>query len=213
MSVAHLGKSMAKVRLDQLALSWRSCTDCALAHGRSRVVFYRGNPDAPICIVGAAPTRDDDARGEPLMGSVGKLLDELLDAAKVSSEEVFMMHMLGCRTPQDRAPRMPELRACAPRTLAMLTAVNPGAVLMLGITAAKLAGVTSVGPWRGMPVDVKLNARTLRGVVTYRPEFVLDAQAQGNRMTALSLRSMMVSDIKVARSLASARRVLGDERI
>lgn len=211
MNADQLGVSFAKLRLDQLALSWRGCTDCPqLALGRSRVVFYRGNPDAKLAIVGAAPSRDDDARGLPFVGAAGKVVDELLSAAKVSFGDVCMLHMLGCRTPQDRAPRTAELRACAPRTLAMLMAIKPRAVLMMGITPAKLAGVIAVGPWRGVPVDVKLNAHTVRGVVTYRPEFLLELEARGD--SAHGLRAMMVSDIKVARSLAMAGEPIDDER-
>jgi DNA polymerase len=184
-------------RLEQLALSWRSCTDCALSGSRQRVVFYRGNPSASIAIVGEAPGHEEDVRGIPFVGPAGKVIDGLLREAKVSFDDVCFVNMVGCRPPGNRAPKRAELVACEPRTLDMLRTVDPAVVLMLGLTAAKLAGVTSIGPWRGMPVRVELGKqRSCRGVVTYHPSFLL---RQGN---SARVRRHMLSDIKVARAIA-----------
>jgi len=185
-------------RLEQLSLSWRSCTDCALSHSRSRVVFYRGNPDARMAIVGDAPGREEDVRGVPFVGPAGKLLDGLLVEAKVSFDDVCFVNMVGCRAPAGRMPKRDELAACRPRTLDMLRTVNPVVVLMLGLTAAaKLAGVTSIGPWRGMPVAVELGLqRSCRGVVTYHPSFLL------RQSNSPKVRRCMLSDIRVARAIS-----------
>jgi uracil-DNA glycosylase family 4 len=187
-----------KRRLEQLAMPWVGCVDCALCHSRSRVVFYRGNASATIAIVGDAPGREEDVRGLPSIGPAGKLLDEILLEAKVSFDDVCYLNMVGCRPPSDRAPKHEELVACEPRTLAMLRVINPAVVIMLGIAAAKLASVTSIGPWRGMPIRINLGFEgTCRGIVTHHPAFVLRHPDMPN------LRRQMLSDIKVARSLAS----------
>lgn len=184
-------------RLEQLALSWRSCTDCALSRSRERVVFYRGNPNASLAIVGEAPGHEEDVRGVPFVGPAGKVIDSLLLDAKVSFDDVCFVNMVGCRPPANRAPKRDELAACAPRTLDMIRTIDPAAVLMLGLTAAKLASVTSIGPWRGMPVQVELGKqRSCRGVVTYHPSFLL---RQGN---SARIRRHMLSDIKVVRAIA-----------
>lgn len=186
-------------RLDQLMISWRSCADCALAHSRSQVVFYRGNPNASIVILGDAPGQEEDVRGVPFVGPAGKLIDSLLLEAKVSFDDVCFMNMVGCRPLANRAPSHEELGACSPRTLDMLRTIDPKAVLMLGLTAAKLASVTSIGPWRGMPVRVELGRqRTCRGVVTYHPSLVLQQRAHDSAR----LRRHMLSDIKVIRAIA-----------
>lgn len=188
-----------KRRLEQLALSWRSCVDCALSRSRSRVVFYRGNPNARIAIVGDAPGHEEDVRGVPFVGPAGKVIDSLLLEAKVPFDDVCFLNVTGCRTPANRAPKREEIDACAPRTIDMLRTIDPMAILMLGLTAAKkLAGVTSIGPWRGMPVQVELGNLTCRGVVTYHPSFLL---RQGN---SARIRRHMISDIKVACALAHA---------
>lgn len=194
-----------RVRLEQLSLSWRSCTDCELSRSRQRVVFYRGNPDASIAIVGEAPGHDEDLRGSPFVGAAGKVIDGLLVEAKVSFDEVCFVNMVGCRPPNNRAPKRAELDACRSRTLGMLNIIDPDCVLMLGLTAAKLAGVTSIGPWRGQPVDVdlgKIGVRLrgrARGVVTYHPSFLM---RQGN---SAKIRRHMLNDIRVARAIAKGR--------
>lgn len=201
-----LGRTVADIkrrRLEQLSLSWRSCVDCELSRARSRVVFYRGEPDALIAIVGEAPGHDEDLRGLPFVGAAGKALDGLLLEAKVPFSEVCFVNMVGCRPPQNRAPKREELVACSSRTLDMLRTIDPACVLLLGLTAAKLAGVTSIGPWRGQPVRVELGRqRSSRGVVTYHPSFLL---RQGN---SAKIRRRMVSDIRVARAIARARKDL-----
>jgi uracil-DNA glycosylase len=193
----------SRVRLEQIALSWRSCTDCALARSRTHVVFYRGNPDASIAIVGEAPGHDEDLRGVPFIGSSGRVLDGLLLDAKVAFDDVCFVNMVGCRPPANRAPKREELDACRPRTIGMLNVIDPDCVLLLGLTAARrLAGVTSIGPWRGRPVEVdlgKVGARfrgRTRGVVTYHPSFLL---RQGN---SPKIRGRMLKDIQTARAIA-----------
>ena len=52
-----------------------SCTKCALAAGRTQVVFGSGNPSADLMFVGEAPGFHEDQQGVPFVGQAGKLLD------------------------------------------------------------------------------------------------------------------------------------------
>jgi len=186
-----------KTRLEQLSLSWRSCVDCALSASRQRVVFYRGSPTASIVLVGEAPGQEEDTRGVPFVGPSGRVLNELLLEAKVSFNDVFFVNMVGCRTPANRAPSRQELLACEPRTLEMIRTVRPKVLIMLGVTAAKLAAVSSIGPWRGKPLRVELGKGcACRGVVTYHPSFLIRQRNDPN------IRRRMLSDLKVARAIA-----------
>lgn len=195
----------AEKQLEQLSLSWRSCTDCALSLSRQRVVFYRGNPNASLAIVGEAPGHDEDLRGQPFVGSSGRVMDSLLTEAKVAFDDVCFLNMVGCRPPSNRVPMHAELEACRPRTRAMLCIIDPDCVLMLGRIAAKLAGVTSIGPWRGRPVEVDFGPHGrhrghARGVVTYHPSYLL---RQGN---SGKVRQQMLHDIRIARDIAKGAR-------
>lgn len=183
-------------RLQQLIEGWKSCTDCDLAIARTKVVFYRGDPGARMLIMGEAPGVDEDNRGIPFVGKAGHALDDLLQAAGVDPDDAFVMNRIGCRPPNNRVPTREELKACDPRTAYMIRTVDPGVILLLGATAAKLAGVTSIGPWRGQPVEVDLKGKSYRAVVTYHPSFLL---RQGN---SPKLQRRILSDIKVARAIA-----------
>lgn len=198
--VAELGltpSERARRRLEVVSLSWRSCTDCALSRSRSHVVSYRGEPNASIVLVGEAPGQEEDSRGVPFVGPAGRVINSLLHEAKVSFGDVAFVNMVGCRPPANRKPLREELIACEPRTLDMIRTMNPVVVIMLGLTAAKLAVVPSIGPWRGKPVRVELGRqRSCRGVVTYHPSYLM---RQGNDPR---IRRRMLSDIKVARAIA-----------
>ena len=64
--------------LRQYAEETSTCTRCALAKGRTQVVFGSGSPDADLMFVGEAPGFHEDQQGVPFVGQAGKLLDKLL---------------------------------------------------------------------------------------------------------------------------------------
>ncbi len=66
-------EELALLREDALG-----CTRCALAAGRTQVVFGVGDPDADLLFVGEGPGREEDLQGEPFVGRSGKLLDLLM---------------------------------------------------------------------------------------------------------------------------------------
>ena len=65
--------------LDTLAEEAAACTRCALAAGRTQVVFGAGNPDADLLFVGEGPGAEEDKQGLPFVGRSGKLLDRLVE--------------------------------------------------------------------------------------------------------------------------------------
>lgn len=179
-------------KLTHLAMSWKSCADCNLSMSRTNVVFYRGNPDSKFVVVGEGPGRDEDEQGKPFVGQCGKVLDSFLISSGLNpKKDIFIMNVVGCRPPNNRPPKREEVKACSSRTHYMIELVNPSVILLLGSTAAKLADILSIGPWRGKPVEVELQ-RTYRAVVTYHPSFYL---RQGK---SKEIERKILSDIKVA---------------
>jgi uracil-DNA glycosylase len=60
----------------------------------------------------------------------------------------------------------------------MLTVVDPKAVVLMGATAASLAGIKSVSAWRGKRIDLELlmpddQIRVWPAVCTWHPSYVL----------------------------------------
>jgi len=73
-----------------------NCTRCALAQGRTQVVFGSGSPNAELMFVGEAPGFHEDQQGVPFVGQAGTLLDKLLAGIDLTRADVFVANVLKC---------------------------------------------------------------------------------------------------------------------
>jgi DNA polymerase len=76
-------------KLEQLFSMWHDCQRCPLgqnkhALGHEDIVFFSGNPDAHVLIVGEAPGEEEMQAAIPFIGKSGQLLNMLL--ASVSDD-------------------------------------------------------------------------------------------------------------------------------
>jgi uracil-DNA glycosylase len=168
------------VRLGQLAGEVASCVRCALASTRTQTVFARGNPAARLCFVGEAPGADEDAQGEPFVGRAGQLLDRMIGAMGLSSQDdVYICNIIKCRPPANRRPLPEEIATCIPYLHEQLALVSPRAIVALGNTAV------------GALLDTRLGITKLRGhwhryrngtpvMPTYHPSYLLRPSPQQN---------------------------------
>ena len=109
-----------------------TCTRCALAATRQRVVLGSGPTPARLLVVGEAPGRNEDEGGEPFIGRSGQLLTRLIaEEVGLSREEYFITNVVKCRPPNNRPPRREEITACAPWLAAQL-ALHVGESLLAG---------------------------------------------------------------------------------
>lgn len=193
-------------KLDDLEALWRKCEACPLSVQRAKVVMWRGSPAGRIFMIGEAPGADEDEQGIPFVGRAGRRLDVLMKAARISADDVFIANMVGCRPPGNRRPEAEELKACRRRLEAMLWIVQPSVVVLLGATAARLAGINTISQWRGQPTSLELclyngEVREWPALPTYHPSFLLRA-----RERAGEIKQEMVSDLKKARRMAYGRK-------
>jgi uracil-DNA glycosylase len=153
------------------------CTTCRLAETRTNVVFGVGDPDARLMLVGEAPGRNEDLRGEPFVGSAGQLLDGLLDGIGISREEAYIANVLKCRPPGNRDPMEDEIDACKGYLREQIRMIRPEVVVTLGNFATKLLVPTEVGitRMRGRRIDWWLGA-TL--IPTFHPAAALRGRPQ-----------------------------------
>jgi uracil-DNA glycosylase family 4 len=189
--------------LDALESEWADCQKCALAAQRNRVVGWRGNPHAQLFIVGEAPGETEDRVGRPFVGMAGHILDAaLVQAGLDPTEDAFIANTVGCRPPGNRIPEREETKACAKRLHQFLRVADPKVLLLLGATAAKLAGAYSVTRQRGIETFVEVlcydgRVRMWPSVVTYHPAYVI--RTGGRAGTNFG---ELVSDIQLAYKLA-----------
>jgi uracil-DNA glycosylase family 4 len=125
------------------------CTKCALAQGRTQVVFGSGSPNAELMFVGEAPGFHEDKQGVPFVGAAGKLLSKLLAGIGIEREDVYIANVIKCRPPGNRNPLPEEIEACEGHLWRQIELIQPKLVATLGNFATKLlsgkpAGITQV---------------------------------------------------------------------
>jgi DNA polymerase len=141
--------------LAPLAIHCKGCQRCELAETRTNVVVSRGNPAAPIMIIGEGPGQSEDEQGLPFVGRSGQLLEKILASVRLDSEkDVYICNIVKCRPPGNRNPSTAEINACRPYILEQIRLVDPKIILLTGATAVKgimpseKRGITKIrGQW------------------------------------------------------------------
>jgi uracil-DNA glycosylase family 4 len=120
------------------------CRKCALAEGRTQVVFGVGHPESDLMFVGEGPGFHEDKQGEPFVGQAGKLLTELLGGIGLSRAEVYIANVVKCRPPENRDPSPDEIAACSPHLMQQIAIIRPRVICTLGRFATKLLAETEL---------------------------------------------------------------------
>lgn len=121
--------------LDRLRLQIISCEKCSLSKSRINAVSGKGSSNAEIIFIGEAPGRNEDIKGEPFVGTAGKILTEALDCAGLSRDDVFITNVVKCRPPRNRTPLQEEKDACHNYLSRELEIIKPKIICILGNTA------------------------------------------------------------------------------
>lgn len=112
------------------------CQRCRLREGATQVVFGEGYPGARLVVIGEGPGQEEDRLGRPFVGPAGQLLDKMLEAMGMSrTSHVYIINVVKCRPPGNRAPLPEEQAACRPHLDAQLNLLDPAIVILLGATA------------------------------------------------------------------------------
>ncbi|MBA3267381.1 MAG: uracil-DNA glycosylase [Acidimicrobiia bacterium] len=148
------------------------CTRCALAAGRTNVVFGVGDPSADLMFVGEGPGAQEDLQGEPFVGRSGQLLDRLVqDELGLGRDRFYIANVVKCRPPANRDPQPDEITTCRPWLESQIEIIDPVVVVTLGNFATKLLLDTTEGITR-----VRGRAYPFRGgmlVPTFHPAAAL----------------------------------------
>jgi DNA polymerase len=161
--------------LREYAEQTASCTRCALAAGRTQVVFGSGSPNADLMFVGEAPGFHEDQQGVPFVGQAGKLLDRLLEGIGLTRADVFVANVLKCRPPGNRDPLPEEIAACEPHLFRQIELIEPTLVATLGNFATKLLSGRPTGITRvhGHEQEVTMGTRSVLLYPLYHPAAAL----------------------------------------
>jgi len=131
--------------LDEVRSLVGDCHRCSLGDTRTTLVFGVGNPHARVVLVGEAPGKNEDLKGEPFVGAAGQLLNELLAEAGLGRQDVYIANVLKCRPPGNRDPEPTEIETCTPFLREQIRVISPEFLVTLGNFATKFVLKTEVG--------------------------------------------------------------------
>ena len=138
MGITRLDPSFSN-QLNEFGTSISTCKKCNLGQHRNKFVFGVGDSHADLMLVGEAPGREEDLKGEPFVGRAGKLLDKILSAIKMNRQKnVYICNVLKCRPPQNRDPLPDEVEKCEPYLLHQINLIKPKLIVALG----RISGTT-----------------------------------------------------------------------
>ncbi|HKV51771.1 MAG TPA: uracil-DNA glycosylase [Gemmatimonadaceae bacterium] len=157
--------------LDDISALIAACKKCDLYRTAKHPVPGEGSATARLVCVGEAPGASEDETGRPFVGQAGQLLTKILEAIKLTRDEVFIVNVLKHRPPGNRNPLPVEVEACSPYLIRQLELIRPSVIVAFGTFAAQTL------------LDTKLSIGKLRGaihryhgipvIVTYHPAALL----------------------------------------
>ncbi len=118
--------------LDAIRTDLGDCQRCGLGASRHKLVYGVGNPNARLVLVGEAPGREEDQKGEPFVGEAGRLLDRILQAMGMRRDDVYICNVLKCRPPDNRDPQPDEVATCEAFLIRQIAAIKPQVIIGLG---------------------------------------------------------------------------------
>lgn len=197
--------------LDELTSLAHRCTACELHCHATQTVFGAGPANARIVIVGEQPGDVEDRLGRPFVGPAGKVLNEVLAAAGIRREEVYLTNVVkhfkytqaAQPNPRDmrgkrrlhKRPNAQEVRACKPWLTAEWELLkDPQVLVCLGSTAATalISPAFKVSQERGKLVASQLCPKTL---ATWHPSAILRTP---DAKTREAKQAQMVDDLTFA---------------
>lgn len=113
-----------------------------------------GPSTAKLIVVGEAPGKNEDLYGKPFVGQSGQMVNEFLQKAGISRNEVYVTNVCKIRPPNNEIGRLSEygktIADFEPILWNEINAIQPNAILALGDTALKtLTGKTGITKYRG----------------------------------------------------------------
>lgn len=175
MSFFDLSKYRVSERVSKIAL----CGRCKLNKGCvTPNMDPTGTGQKGILFVAEAPGKQEDKRGEQLIGKAGKTLRRILKNVGIDLDiDCRKINGVNCRPPKNRTPTAPEIKYCRPNVWKEIEQFKPKVIILLGSVAVEsvignfwkkdLGGITK---WRGWTIpDQKLKAWICP---TYHPSYL-----------------------------------------
>lgn len=123
--------------LEDIRIDLGDCQRCRLASGRKHIVFGEGSAKSRLVFVGEGPGFEENQRGQPFVGAAGQLLTKIIEAMKLTRDQVYICNVTKCRPPGNRDPEADEIETCLPFLERQIAAIRPDFICTLGRIAAQ----------------------------------------------------------------------------
>ena len=154
----------------------QDCRACEISSSRLHPVFGQGYPPCRLMLIGEAPGAEEDRLGQPFVGPSGKLLDKILEAAKLDREkDLCIFNTLKCRPPLNATPEKAETMACRPFLERQIDLIDPEVIVAMGKPAASwfFPDLKTLNPYRGKVHNLTVQGKPRKVIVTYHPSYLL----------------------------------------
>jgi DNA polymerase len=123
-------------------------------------------------LIGEAPGRWEDEKGEPFVGDAGAYLTQLLERIGLRREEVFITNVIKCRPPSNRSPKPDEIENCRSYLLRQVELLKPDLIVLLGRFALEeFFPKEKITQAKGRPRPLSIGGRTITALPLLHPAF------------------------------------------
>ena len=166
--------------LEELENSIGDIRECNLKKTAKNLVFFDGNKDSNIMLIGEAPGRDEDILGKPFVGKAGKLLNKMMSSVGFSRNDLYFTNVIPWRPPGNRTPSNEEINMYRPFLIRHIQLKKPQIILSLGGVSSKIllnttSGIMSLrGKIKNVDFGVNENIEMNIPILpTFHPAFLL----------------------------------------
>ena len=152
-----------------------SIENCKLKNNSKNIVMGDGNINSPIMLIGEAPGKIEEDKGNTFQGEVGTLLKKMFEAINIKIDKTYSTYSINFRPPEDRKPTSQEIKRYSIFLKEHISIINPEIIVLLGSTAmeAVIGSNNKISNERGKWKEIILKNRTLPVMITFSPSYLI----------------------------------------
>ena len=171
-------------------------------------VIGEGSPMAEIVFIGETPGEVEAKTGRPFVGPAGRVLDGLLADAGLTRDDIYITNVVKDRPPDNRDPRVKEVRLYAPFLWRQLAIIQPRVIVPLGRHALEFVRKH----FTGFPAEGSVS--TLHGTAypaeaSYGRVFIMPLYHPAVLFYREDLKEAMATDFRLLAELLANRQPAG----
>ncbi len=178
---------------EEIKKAVNKCRECELINTVNKKVMGNGSLNAELMLIGEAPGRNEDMKGEPFIGKAGEKLNQMLKYINIEREDVYISNVVKCRPPNNADPEKRWVETCKHFLMDEINVIRPRVILALGryATAFLLNREVKMKDVAGQRFTIDGNITV---IPTYHPSALLmqkgDAKERLRQRIASDLRSL-----------------------